>query len=66
MPGFELFGDLERKEVNDVLDNGVLMRYGFDGMRNGHWKAKELESELQNTFNLNTYNSFLAEQQQYL
>ena len=50
MPGFELFGDLERKEVNDVLDNGVLMRYGFDGMRNGHWKAKELEFELQNTF----------------
>ena len=50
MPGFELFGDLERKEVNDVLDNGVLMRYGFDGMRNGHWKAKELEQELQNTF----------------
>ena len=50
MPGFELFGDLERKEVNDVLDNGVLMRYGFDGMRKGHWKAKELESELQNTF----------------
>ena len=43
MPGFELFGDLERKEVNDVLDNGVLMRYGFDGMRKGHWKAKELE-----------------------
>ena len=50
MPGFELFGELERKEVNDVLDNGVLMRYGFDGMRNGHWKAKELEVELQNAF----------------
>ena len=50
MPGFELFGDLERKEVNDVLDNGVLMRYGFDGMRNGHWKANELETQLQNTF----------------
>jgi len=46
MPGFELFGELERKELNDVLDNGVLMRYGFDGMRNGHWKAKELEYEL--------------------
>ncbi|WP_040280941.1 DegT/DnrJ/EryC1/StrS family aminotransferase [Psychroserpens damuponensis] len=53
MPGFELFGDLERKEVNDVLDNGVLMRYGFDGMRNGHWKAKELEGELSKTFNTN-------------
>ena len=50
MPGFELFGDLERKQVNDVLDNGVLMRYGFDGMRKGHWKAKELESELEKTF----------------
>ncbi|MEH6537261.1 MAG: DegT/DnrJ/EryC1/StrS family aminotransferase [Psychroserpens sp.] len=50
MPGFELFGDQERKEVNDVLDSGVLMRYGFDGMRNGHWKAKELESELCKTF----------------
>ncbi|MFD1014341.1 DegT/DnrJ/EryC1/StrS family aminotransferase [Winogradskyella rapida] len=50
MPGFELFSDLERKEVNDVLDNGVLMRYGFDGMRKGHWKAKELEAELAQTF----------------
>lgn len=50
MPGFELFSHLERKEVNDVLDNGVLMRYGFDGMRKGHWKAKELESELQHAF----------------
>ncbi|MFC4721629.1 DegT/DnrJ/EryC1/StrS family aminotransferase [Geojedonia litorea] len=49
MPGFELFGQAERTHVNDVLDNGVLMRYGFDGMRNGHWKSKELEVELQNT-----------------
>jgi len=47
MPGFELFGDAERKEVNDVLESGVLMRYGFDAMRNGHWKAKALEQELQ-------------------
>jgi len=50
MPGFELFGDLEREQVHDVLDNGVLMRYGFDGMRKGHWKAKELEKALENTF----------------
>ncbi len=47
MPGFELFGNAERQELNDVLENGVLMRYGFDGMRNGHWKAKELEKELE-------------------
>jgi 8-amino-3,8-dideoxy-alpha-D-manno-octulosonate transaminase len=44
MPGFEVFGDEERKEVNDVLKSGVLMRYGFDGMRIGHWKAKEFEN----------------------
>ncbi len=52
MPGFELFGDAERKEVLDVLDTGVLMRYGFDGMRKGHWKAKELEEELQKKLNV--------------
>lgn len=46
MPGFELFGDKERKEVQDVLDSGVLMCYGFDGMRNGHWKTKQLEAAL--------------------
>ncbi|MCL6273180.1 DegT/DnrJ/EryC1/StrS family aminotransferase [Muricauda sp. 2012CJ35-5] len=46
MPGFELFGENEKKQVQDVLDSGVLMRYGFDGMRNGHWKAKELEKAL--------------------
>ncbi len=46
MPGFELFGDRERAQVQDVLDSGVLMRYGFDGMRNGHWKAVELEKAL--------------------
>ena len=50
MPGFELFGDAERKEVNDVLESGVLMRYGFDGARNGHWKAIELEKEIQTRF----------------
>lgn len=31
MPGFEVIGDEERKEVNEVLDTGILMRYGFDG-----------------------------------
>lgn len=53
MPGFELFGDLERNELNDVLNTGVLMRYGFDGMRQGHWKAKELETTLESTFQVN-------------
>ncbi|MFK7811090.1 MAG: DegT/DnrJ/EryC1/StrS family aminotransferase [Maribacter sp.] len=46
MPGFELFGEQEKKQVQEVLDTGVLMRYGFDGMRNGQWKALELEKAL--------------------
>ncbi len=50
MPGFELWGDEERKEVNDVLETGILMRYGFDGPRKGIWKSKELEDEIRNTF----------------
>ena len=46
MPGFEIFGKEERKEVLDVLDTGVLFRYGFDQARKGHWKAKTFEAEL--------------------
>lgn len=53
MPGFELFGDAERKEVTDVLESGVLMRYGFDSLRNGHYKAKQLELEINKRFNIN-------------
>ena len=50
MPGFELFGAEERKEVNDVLETGILMRYGFDGPRKGIWKAQELENAINQTF----------------
>jgi 8-amino-3,8-dideoxy-alpha-D-manno-octulosonate transaminase len=53
MPGFELFGAEERKELNDVLETGILMRYGFDAPRKGHWKAVELEKEICNTFGCN-------------
>lgn len=46
MPGFELFGEEERKQVNEVLETGILMRYGFDGPRKGIWKSKELEQAI--------------------
>lgn len=46
MPGFEIFGDEEKKEVADVLETGVLFRYGFEGVRNGHFKALEFEKKL--------------------
>lgn len=43
MPGTEYFGAEERKEVNDVLESGMLFRYNHDDQRNGHWKAREFE-----------------------
>jgi 8-amino-3,8-dideoxy-alpha-D-manno-octulosonate transaminase len=48
MPGFELIGEEERREVLQVLDSGVLMRYGFDAARSGQWKSRELEQALAN------------------
>jgi 8-amino-3,8-dideoxy-alpha-D-manno-octulosonate transaminase len=53
MPGFEFFGAEEKKHVNEVLDTGILMRYGFDAPRNGIWKSKELEAAICNTFGCN-------------
>ena len=50
MPGFEFFGEEERKHINDLMETGILMRYGFDGPRKGVWKAKELEETICKTF----------------
>jgi 8-amino-3,8-dideoxy-alpha-D-manno-octulosonate transaminase len=46
MPGYEMWGAEERREVEEVLETGILMRYGFDGPRRGRWKARELEAAL--------------------
>jgi 8-amino-3,8-dideoxy-alpha-D-manno-octulosonate transaminase len=46
MPGIELFGAEEKKEIMDVLETGILFRYNFDQQRNGHWKARTFEQEL--------------------
>lgn len=53
MPGFELWSDKERKEVSDVLETGILMRYGFDGPRKGIWKSIELEEAICTRFGCN-------------
>ena len=53
MPGFEIFGDEERKELQDVLNTGVLFRYGFDQARKNHWKAKTFEEELAKRVHIN-------------
>lgn len=46
MPGTELFGAEERKEVNDVLETGILFRYNHEAQRKGIWKAREFEEEV--------------------
>jgi 8-amino-3,8-dideoxy-alpha-D-manno-octulosonate transaminase len=43
MAGAELFGNEERKEVMDVMETGILMRYGFDKERKGVFKVREFE-----------------------
>jgi len=46
MPGSELFGKEEKKEVQDVLDTGILFRYNHDDLRQGHWKSKDFEAAI--------------------
>ncbi len=46
MPGTELFGAEERKEINDVLDTGIFFRYNHENLRNNIWKARDFENEV--------------------
>jgi 8-amino-3,8-dideoxy-alpha-D-manno-octulosonate transaminase len=43
MPGFEVFGEEEKKEILQVLDTGVLFRYEFLQQRKGIFKVEEFE-----------------------
>jgi 8-amino-3,8-dideoxy-alpha-D-manno-octulosonate transaminase len=45
MPGFEIFGEEEKKEVMDVFDTGVLFRYEFPEQRKGVYKVREFEEK---------------------
>ncbi|MFT5698610.1 MAG: 8-amino-3,8-dideoxy-alpha-D-manno-octulosonate transaminase [Desulforhopalus sp.] len=45
MPGFEIFGEEEKKQIMDVLDTGVLFRYEFADQRKGVYKVKEFEEK---------------------
>lgn len=46
MPGFEVVGQEERDAVLEVFDKygGVLFAHGFDAMRGGSFKVRELEA----------------------
>ncbi|WP_040727311.1 DegT/DnrJ/EryC1/StrS aminotransferase family protein [Thiomicrorhabdus sp. Kp2] len=52
MPGFEIFDESEKQQINEVMDKGFTFRYNFDGMRNEVWKARELESMICETINV--------------
>jgi len=43
MPGFEVFGEEEKKEILEVLDTGVLFRYEFPEQRRGVYKVRTFE-----------------------
>jgi 8-amino-3,8-dideoxy-alpha-D-manno-octulosonate transaminase len=45
MSGMELIGSEEKKEILDVLETGVLTRYGFDQERKGVFKVRQFEEE---------------------
>ncbi|GAB4278365.1 MAG: DegT/DnrJ/EryC1/StrS family aminotransferase [Marinilabiliales bacterium] len=45
MAGLDLFGQEERKEVMDVLETTCMFRYNHEHLRQGMWKARELEQE---------------------
>ena len=46
MPGMEFFGAAERKEIDDVLETGILFRYNHEAQRNDIYKAREFEAEV--------------------
>ncbi len=48
MAGAELFGKEELKEVMDVMETGILMKYGFDKERKGVFKVQQFEQEYAN------------------
>lgn len=44
MPGYEVIGDEELREVQDVFSHGgVLFRHGFDAIRNDCFKVRDFE-----------------------
>jgi 8-amino-3,8-dideoxy-alpha-D-manno-octulosonate transaminase len=46
MPGYELIGNEELAEIQDVFAHGgVLFRHGFDGLRNNCYKVRQFEQE---------------------
>ena len=52
MPGNEVIGSEEKKELLDIFANGgVLFRHGFDSLRGNCFKVAEFEESFAKKFN---------------
>ncbi len=53
MPGFELIGKEERKNILDIFNksNGVMFAHGFEKLRNNIFRVRQLEKQIKNKFN---------------
>tara|TARA_A100001015_G_scaffold321260_1_gene451066 strand:- start:155 stop:1285 length:1131 start_codon:yes stop_codon:yes gene_type:complete len=52
MPGFELVGKEEKKNIDEIFSksNGVLFAHGFDKLRKNIFRVRNFEKKLQNKF----------------
>jgi len=51
MPGYELVGNEELKEISEIFSNGsILCRRGFDNIRNKCFKVEQFEKEFSSKF----------------
>jgi 8-amino-3,8-dideoxy-alpha-D-manno-octulosonate transaminase len=54
MPGYEVIGDEELAEIQDVFSHGgILFRHGFDGLRNNCYKVKNFEQAFAKAMGIN-------------
>lgn len=53
MPGYELIGEDEQKEISEVFKNGgILFRHGFDNARSDCFKVKQFEANFSDFLNV--------------
>jgi dTDP-4-amino-4,6-dideoxygalactose transaminase len=55
MPGWELVGKEEKKEINDIfnLSNGVMMAHGFEDVRNNYYRVRSFEDKIKKKLKVN-------------
>ena len=54
MPGFEIIGKEEKKNINEIFDksNGVFFAHGFDALRNNIFRVRNFEKKIKQKLNV--------------